>query len=114
MGENTYIGIIAGIIIIDRGKQCIQLSNQTSIFELSPRASNRINTVFMTTYFIGGSMGTFLAGSFWQLYGWHGVISIGVILTGISLLITLFYKKWVNKMNGQTVYYKTKANEIRS
>ena len=93
VGENTFVGIIAGIIIIDIGMQCIQLSNQTSIFELNPRASNRINTVFMTTYFIGGSMGTFLAGSFWQLYGWHGVISIGVILTGISLLITIFYKK---------------------
>ena len=93
VGENTFVGIIAGIIIIDIGMQCIQLSNQTSIFELNPRASNRINTVFMTTYFIGGSMGTFLAGSFWQLYGWHGVISTGVFLTGISLLITIFYKK---------------------
>ena len=93
VGENTFVGIIVGIIIIDIGMQCIQLSNQTSIFELNPRASNRINTVFMTTYFIGGSMGTFLAGSFWQLYGWHGVISTGVVLTGISLLITIFYKK---------------------
>lgn len=92
-GENTYIGIIAGIIIIDIGMQCIQLSNQTSIFELNPRASNRINTIFMTTYFIGGSMGTFLAGTFWQLHGWHGVIGIGIALTGISLLITIFSKK---------------------
>lgn len=65
-GENTYAGIIAGIITIDIGMQCIQLSNQTSIFELAPRASNRINTIFMTTYFTGGSLGTFLAGSFWQ------------------------------------------------
>jgi len=93
VGENTFIGIIAGIIIIDIGMQCIQLSNQTSIFELNPRASNRINTIFMTTYFIGGSMGTFLAGSSWQLYGWHGVIGIGAILTGISLLITIFFRK---------------------
>ena len=77
VGENTYLGIILGIIIIDIGMQCIQLSNQTSIFELSPRASNRINTIFMTTYFVGGSLGTFLAGTFWQLHGWHGVIGIG-------------------------------------
>lgn len=92
-GENTYFGIVAGIIMIDIGMQCIQLSNQTSIFELSPRASNRINTIFMTTYFLGGSLGTFLAGTFWQLYGWHGVIVIGAILTGISLLITIISKK---------------------
>lgn len=93
VGENTYFGIVAGIIMIDIGMQCIQLSNQTSIFELSPRASNRINTIFMTTYFLGGSLGTFLAGTFWQLYGWHGVIVIGAILTGISLLITIISKK---------------------
>ena len=70
-GENTYAGIIAGIIMIDIGMQCIQLSNQTSIFELNPRASNRINTIFMTTYFIGGSMGTFLARNFRQgMFPW--------------------------------------------
>lgn len=92
-GENTYIGIIAGIIIIDIGMQCIQLSNQTSVFYLCPQASNRINTIFMTTYFIGGSLGTFLAGTFWHWHGWHGVILIGAILTGTSLLITFFYKK---------------------
>lgn len=92
-GENIYIGIIAGIIIIDIGMQCIQLSNQTSVFYLCPQASNRINTIFMTTYFIGGSLGTFLAGTFWHWYGWHGVILIGAILTGTSLLITIFYRK---------------------
>ena len=93
VGENTYLGIILGIIIIDIGMQCIQLSNQTSIFELSPRASNRINTMFMTTYFVGGSLGTFLAGTFWQSYGWHGVVGIGATLTCISLLITTLSKK---------------------
>ena len=93
VGENSYIGIIAGIIIIDIGMQCIQLSNQTSIFELNPRASNRINTIFMTTYFIGGATGTFLAGTFWQLHGWHGVIGVGAFLTCISLLITISSKK---------------------
>ena len=92
-GENSYFGIIVGIIIIDIGIQCIQLSNQTSIFELCPDASNRINTIFMTTYFIGGSMGTFLAGSSWQTLGWHGVIVTGALLTTGSLLITLFSHK---------------------
>lgn len=93
VGANSYIGIIAGIIIIDIGMQCVQLSNQTSIFELAPQASNRVNTIFMTTYFIGGATGTFLAGTCWELYEWHGVICVGVVLTTISLLITFFSKK---------------------
>lgn len=47
----------------------------------------------MTTYFIGGSLGTFLAGSCWQSWGWGGVAAIGSGLTLISLLITVFYKE---------------------
>ena len=46
---NTYAGIIAGVLLIDIGMQCIQLSNQTSIFDICPSASNRVNTIFMTT-----------------------------------------------------------------
>lgn len=90
---NSYVGIITGVILIDIGMQCIQLSNQTSIFEICPSASNRVNTIFMTTYFIGGSLGTFLAGSCWQLWQWTGVAGIGVTLTIISLAITVFSKK---------------------
>ena len=92
-GQNSYVGIIIGIFIIDIGMQCIQLSNQTSIFNIYPSASNRVNTIFMTTYFIGGSLGTFLAGSSWQTWGWSGVVGTGVILTIISLSITLYSKK---------------------
>lgn len=90
---NSYVGIIAGVILIDIGMQCIQLSNQTSIFAICPSASNRINTIFMTTYFIGGSLGTFLAGSCWQAWQWAGVAGIGVTLTIISLAITVFSRK---------------------
>lgn len=93
LGENSYFGIVGGILLIDIGMQCIQLSNQASIFELCPGASNRVNTIFMTTYFVGGSLGTFLAGSSWQAFGWHGVIATGAILTCGSLLITFLSRK---------------------
>lgn len=92
-GGNSYAGIIAGVLLIDIGMQCIQLSNQASIFELCPSASNRVNTIFMTTYFVGGSMGTFLAGSFWHVSGWAGVTAVGILLTLCSLVITLCSQK---------------------
>ncbi len=91
---NTYRGIIFGIIVIDIGVQCIQLSNQTSVFELRPGASNRINTVFMTTYFVGGALGTLLAGTAWQSLGWSGVVMVGVSLTLCSLLMNVFDRRY--------------------
>lgn len=85
---NTYVGIIAGVLLIDVGMQCIQLSNQTRIFELCPSASNRVNTIFMTTYFAGGSLGTLLAGYSWEIVGWIGVVWTGVGLIAGSFLLT--------------------------
>ncbi|WP_300728096.1 MFS transporter [uncultured Bacteroides sp.] len=90
--QNSYIGLVAGIILIDIGMQCIQISNQTCALSLAPHASNRVNTIFMTTYFLGGSLGTFLAGTFWHQFGWAGVAGAGICMAGISLLITICSK----------------------
>ncbi len=92
-GADHYLPIIAGILLLDIGMQCIQLSNQATLFELCPSASNRINTIFMCCYFIGGSFGTLLSGSAWALFGWTGVIGAGALLTLASLAITLFGRR---------------------
>lgn len=88
--QDTYAGFIIGIMLVDIGMQCIQLSNQTYVLTSLPGASNRVNTIFMTTYFIGGALGTFLAGVFWHAMQWTGVVIVGMSLTLISLLITRF------------------------
>ena len=90
--QDTYLGFIIGIMLIDIGMQCIQLSNQAYVLTSVPNAANRVNTIFMTTYFVGGALGTFLAGLFWQEMQWEGVVTVGVSLTLLSLLITRFSK----------------------
>ena len=92
MLQDYYAGIIVGIIIIDVGMQCIQLSNQTSMFDVSLKAANRVNTIFMTTYFIGGSLGTLLAGTAWSFGQWSGVVCVGILLSLASLSMTVFTK----------------------
>lgn len=90
--QNSYAGFIIGIILLDIGMQCIQISNQTCALSMAQHAANRANTIFMTTYFIGGSFGTFLSGACWQSWGWTGVVSAGVMLVVCSFLLTLFSK----------------------
>ncbi len=94
--QNTYTGMIAGIIIIDIGMQCIQLSNQSATMRLCPEATSRMNTIYMVTYFIGGSFGTFLAGSMWSLYGWSGTVAAGFGMILVSILITLMHRNLKN------------------
>ena len=69
-GADSYAALVAGIVVVDIGMQCIQLSNQATLFELDPSASNRINTIFMSTYF-----------------------AAGILLSSASLLVTLCTKK---------------------
>lgn len=92
-GADHYLPIIAGILLLDIGMQCIQLSNQATLFELCPSASNRINTIFMSGYFLGGAFGTLLSGAAWEVAGWPGVVGAGVLLTAASLVITLWSRR---------------------
>ena len=91
--RDSYIGLIAAIILVDIGLQCQQLSNQSGCIQEIPQAANRVNTIFMTTYFIGGSLGTFCAGLAWIRINWLGVCLVGILFALISLVITLSCKK---------------------
>lgn len=86
---DTYLGLIASLILVDGGLQCLQLSNQSACIQELPEASNRVNTIFMTTYFIGGSLGTFCAGQGWHLAGWTGICAVGALFAAISMGITV-------------------------
>ena len=90
---DTYAGLIAAIILVDIGLQCQQLSIQSGCLQEIPHASNRANTIFMTTYFIGGSLGTFCAGYLWNRANWLGVCIVGITFAFISLAITLNNRK---------------------
>ena len=92
-GNDSYLWMIIAILLIDAGMQSVHLSNQTSVVALDASAINRVNTVYMTIYFLGGSTGTFVSGLFWQHYGWTGVVGVGVAFTAASLLVNCFNSK---------------------
>ena len=87
--DYTYAGLVVAIILIDTGLQCLQLSNQSACMIEVPDAANRANTIFMTTYFVGGAMGTMLSALGWNMAGWDGVCAVGALLAAASLVVTL-------------------------
>lgn len=92
--SHSIIGLIIGVILLDMGVQATHISNQSIIFALIPEARNRINTVYMVSYFIGGALGTFFASLVWKNYGWNGVCAIGAALSVIVIIVHLLnYKK---------------------
>jgi predicted MFS family arabinose efflux permease len=93
----SIAGLVIGVIIMDMGVQATHISNQAIIFSLNPAARNRINTVYMVAYFIGGATGTFLATRVWGVYGWPGVCAIGIVLSAIAIVIHLATRKTMQR-----------------
>ena len=84
-------GLVAGVILLDVGVQAAHISNQALIFSLVPEARSRLNTVYMTAYFTGGSAGSVLGGLAWAHGGWPGVCGLGAALAAGALLASRFY-----------------------
>ncbi|QSO55398.1 MFS transporter [Alicyclobacillus curvatus] len=80
-------GLLLGVILLDLGVQGAQISNQTRIYSLVPEARNRLNTVFMVTYFIGGSIGSSVGSYAWSLWHWTGVCVVGSLMIVMALLV---------------------------
>ena len=78
-------GLIIGVILLDLGMQSIQVSNQTRVYSLNPHERNRLNSVYMVSYFIGGSFGSLLGSYGWSIAGWTGVCAVGGILLVAAL-----------------------------
>jgi len=73
-------------VLLDAGVQASHLANQTIIFGLSPALRNRINAVYMVSYFIGGAAGTIAAAAAWERWGWTAVSALGAGFAGVGLL----------------------------
>jgi len=84
-------GLVLGVIVLDVGVQAAHISNQSLIFSLVPEARSRLNTVYMTSYFTGGSLGSILGGLAWTHGGWPGVCLLGAGLTGAAFLVSRYY-----------------------
>jgi predicted MFS family arabinose efflux permease len=80
-------GLIIGVILLDLGTQGTHISNQTRIYRLNAAARSRLNTVYMVSYFIGGSLGSLLGAYGWSIGRWNGVCAVGILILVVALVV---------------------------
>ncbi|HEY4010662.1 MAG TPA: MFS transporter [Acidobacteriaceae bacterium] len=73
-------GLVIGVVVLDVGAQMMQVANQTRIFGLGAQARSRLNTIYMTMYFVGGAVGSALATLAWSRWQWDGVCALELLL----------------------------------
>ncbi|WP_416354205.1 MFS transporter [Agrilactobacillus fermenti] len=87
--------LIVAIILLDVGNQCGQVANQTRVQNLGEAVSNRNNTVFMFSYFIGGASGSLLGTLAWEHAAWFGVclLALGYQVVGLLLHYLVYQER---------------------
>jgi predicted MFS family arabinose efflux permease len=81
---NLILLALAGVLL-DLAVQSHQVFGQREIYELRGDARARVNTIYMTSIFLGGTVATAISGAIYDSDGWTGVTRLGAGLAFISL-----------------------------
>lgn len=71
IASSSALAIAVAVLLLDVGVQATQVTNVATIYTLDAQSNSRINTVYMTTYFLGGAIGTSIGLLCWHLGGWN-------------------------------------------
>ena len=78
--------LVIGTLFMDAAVQSSNLLGQSVIYELLPQARSRLTAVYMTTMFIGGSLGSWAAAHAYERWGWAGACAAAAAFPAIGLL----------------------------
>jgi predicted MFS family arabinose efflux permease len=88
-GQSSVALLAAGGVLLDLAVQSHQVMSQQVIYALRPTARARINTVYMTTVFVGGAISSAVTGAVHDAYGWSGVTGFAAVLPAFALILWL-------------------------
>ena len=64
--------LVVGVLVMDACVQGSHVINQSVIYDLLPEARSRLTTVYVTTMFAGGALGSFAGAQAYESWGWTG------------------------------------------
>jgi predicted MFS family arabinose efflux permease len=84
-GRAGFVGLLAGMLLLDVSVQASQVANQARIFALVPDARSRLNSSYMTCVFLGGSAGSWIGTRAYLAFGWNGVCAVVAVAGALAL-----------------------------
>lgn len=79
--------LILGVIVLDLAAQLLHVSNMSAVMRINPDMRNRLNSGYMTVYFMGGALGSLTAAAVYQYAGWHGITLTGALVALVGLVL---------------------------
>lgn len=72
-------GLVATGILLDFAVQMNMVLGQREIYALDAHSRNRLNSIYMTSIFVGGAIGSALASALYEHGGWTSIATVGAL-----------------------------------
>jgi len=72
LGWVSLMLLVIGVLVMDACVQGSHLTNQAVVYDLLPEARSRLTTVYVTTMFAGGAVGSLVGAQAYARWGWTG------------------------------------------
>jgi predicted MFS family arabinose efflux permease len=103
------IGLIIGTILLDLGAQSSQVTNETRLYSLDQSVWNRLNTVYILMFCIGGSLGSLLGSLSWSVAQENGVYATACLMLFMALGFYALHGKRIRRWKVQQQLLSTAA-----
>lgn len=88
LGGGTWLpALVVGVVALDLGVQGVQVTNLAAVYRLRPEARSRITMAYTGTYFLGGAVGSAVAGAAYAAGGWLAVCVAGAVFAAAALVV---------------------------
>jgi predicted MFS family arabinose efflux permease len=89
LGVGSLVLLALAAVLLDFAVQSNQVLSVREVYALRPDARARINSVYMTSIFVGGAVSSALTGLVEQRWGWSGVSVLAAAMVAAAGLIWL-------------------------
>jgi predicted MFS family arabinose efflux permease len=89
LGGASLVLLIFGVLLMDACVQGTHVINQSVIYDLLPQARSRLTTVYVTTMFAGGAVGSAVGAQAYDHWGWAGATLVAAAFPVLGLLFWL-------------------------
>lgn len=88
-GSFTVAGPIIHAIMMDLGTNFANTANRSNVYNLDPKARNRVNTVYMVFSFAGQITGTAVGNRLYARGGWVWSGSSNIAFVGVAIIVAV-------------------------
>jgi predicted MFS family arabinose efflux permease len=86
--------LVVGVLLMDACVQGSHVVNQSVIYDLLPQARSRLTTVYITTMFAGGALGSAAGAQAYGHWGWAGATAVAAAFPVLGLFCWLACRRY--------------------